>query len=423
MRRYVRSASALLAVAAVVAVGFASTGTPAAANGTAGIYTGIDNYPTKQLPNGCNYTEQPGVTYFRQMIMQLGGTNLGTAVCNAGDTTSYHQDGRAFDWGANASNPADVARVDTVLKWLLATDERGNPLANARRLGIGEVIWNYQIIALWEGSTKAWRPRACDGTASDCHTNHVHFSFSWAGALKQTSFHTSRSRVPQFALANSLNSSVATLPVFGYGFGSSQVISGDWDGVGGDGIGIYDQTTARFYLRNGLNGGIADREIWFGNFGDKPIAGDWDGDGRDDIGVYRPTESRFYFLMLDGDPPPNPVWLGDVGFLPLVGDWNGDGRDEVGVYNPATATFYRGPNAPGQVFGNGGDVPLVGDFTVDRISELAVYRPSNRTFYFLTFSEDGPTVVRSITYGDANGVPVVGDWDGNGSDTQGIVFG
>ena len=210
---------------------------------------------------------------------------------------------------------------------------------------------------------------------------------AWAGARKETSFFRSRNSTPLFALSDSLNSSVNTLPNFYYGSGASEVITGDWDGNLGDGIGLYDPTTWTFYLRNcPCGGGNADMTVRMGNFGDKPIAGDWDGDGRDDIGVYRPSNSTFYFHMLDGDTAPAPIVYGDPGDLPIIGDWNGDGRDDIGVYRPSNVTFYKitGGAVP---FGNFGDIPVVGDWTPDGVAEIGVYRPSNSTFYFLTVSD------------------------------------
>ena len=406
-----------------VAVAMAATGQTALASGanaassTATVYTGIEGYPVKQLPGACNGAQQPGALYLRDLLLaNVGGTNLG--IYNCGESFSYHREGRAFDWGMNAGNATQAARVNEVLTWLLSTDERGNTHANARRLGIGEIIWNRRIIALWSTSSKTWQ--SYSGTSP--HTDHVHFSFSWPGALKQTSFHRSRNSTPLFALSDSLTSSVNTMPQFYYGFGASEVITGDWDGYLGDGIGLYDPISWKFYLRNAPTaGGNADIVISMGVWGDKPIAGDWDGDGRDDIGVYRPTNQTFYFHMLDGDPAPAPIWYGNPGDLPIVGDWNGDGRDEIGVYRPSNITFYKitGGAVP---FGNAGDIPIVGDWNGDRIAEIGVYRPSTSTFWFLKVSDTRPETVVSQRYGDPGAIPVIGDFNGNGQDTQGVIF-
>lgn len=417
-------AAGLVTVALLAATpGLLAGVTPAAAQAPTTVHTPIDGYPLRQLPTSCSGREQPGPIEWRRILLAgSGGRNSGIYNCASGGT-SYHIEGRAFDWGMNAGNAFEAARVNEVLTWLLATDDRGNPHANARRLGIGEIIWNRRILTLWSSTaTKQWLPYDCSREGTSCHTDHVHFSFSWAGANKTTGFFTSRAGLPRFALSDSLGSSVSTRPVFGYGFGATEVFSGDWDEDGRDGIGIYDPTTARFHLRNALSGGVADHEIWFGNFGDQPIAGDWDGDGQDDIGVYDPPTQRFHFFMLNGTPAPASIFYGSPGDRPLVGDWNGDGKDEIGVYNPVNRHFYRRLSAGDtreSWIGDPGDVPLTGDWNGDRVSELGVYRPATGYFYFFT-SAGQPA--GSVHYGDPGNSPIIGDWDGRTGDTQGVVL-
>jgi hypothetical protein len=70
--------------------------------------------------------------------------------------------------------------------WLLATDSHGNPHAMIRRFGIMYMIWNKQIWKAYQPS-KGWQAY----TGSNPHTDHTHFSFSWDGADRQTSFWTS----------------------------------------------------------------------------------------------------------------------------------------------------------------------------------------------------------------------------------------
>jgi hypothetical protein len=71
------------------------------------------------------------------------------------------------------------------LNWLLATDQYNNKHAMARRLGIMYIIWNRQIWASSRAS-EGWRPYTRDNP----HTDHIHFSFSWAGARRQTTWWT-----------------------------------------------------------------------------------------------------------------------------------------------------------------------------------------------------------------------------------------
>ena len=100
---------------------------------------------------------------------------------------SEHKEGRAWDWAVSAHDRADAARASALLNWLLKKDARGKKYGNARRLGIMYIIWNRRI---W-GSAHAkdgWRPY----TGAHPHTDHVHFSFGWAGAMRRTSFWTGK---------------------------------------------------------------------------------------------------------------------------------------------------------------------------------------------------------------------------------------
>ena len=86
---------------------------------------------------------------------------------------------RAWDWMIKAGHPASKA----LLNWLLATDKHGTKHANARRLGIMYMIFDRKMWRAYKASS-GWQPYS----GSNPHTDHVHFSFSWSGANKQTSF-------------------------------------------------------------------------------------------------------------------------------------------------------------------------------------------------------------------------------------------
>jgi hypothetical protein len=132
--------------------------------------------------------EQIGVVRFRAMTLAALGGGEGTIfACSHFE----HEEGRAWDWMNDAANPEDAARVEAMLHWLLAPDEFGRPNEMARRMGLAYIIWNQRIITFW-GSNRTWRPYDCakDPTPGNCHTNHVHFAFSWAGARAQTSWFT-----------------------------------------------------------------------------------------------------------------------------------------------------------------------------------------------------------------------------------------
>lgn len=146
---------------------------------------GIDAYARYEGQTGCA-GEQPGVKEFRSLLQKAYGANGAgiTRGCSTGGK-SEHKEGRAYDWMLNASNASDRAKADELLHWLLKTDEHGNKHAMARRFGIMYIIWNRKV---WN----AYRPEAGWTAYSGYspHTDHIHFSFSRAGAAKKTSFWT-----------------------------------------------------------------------------------------------------------------------------------------------------------------------------------------------------------------------------------------
>jgi len=124
-------------------------------------------------------TEKPGVVAFRKLVMDaLGGRDFGIMrACEIGGPTD-HKTGRAWDWRLDASKPEDQARAQALFDWLFADD-----YAMLRRAGITFLIWNRQS---WSTKTGlVWGPY----TGPIPHTDHVHVSFGWPGALAQTSLY------------------------------------------------------------------------------------------------------------------------------------------------------------------------------------------------------------------------------------------
>jgi hypothetical protein len=106
--------------------------------------------------------------------------------CSTGGT-SEHKEGRAWDWRVSAADPAQALQATDLLDWLLAPDEHGNAAAMARRLGVMYVIWDSRIWKSYQ-ATRGWQPYV----GGSPHTDHVHLSFSWAGALAETSYWSGR---------------------------------------------------------------------------------------------------------------------------------------------------------------------------------------------------------------------------------------
>lgn len=141
----------------------------------------IDDYAAYDGQDTCLSTEQPGVVAFRELVMATYPcTSAGGILrdCAAGGT-SEHKEGRAWDWMVDVGDRAP----EDLLAWLLAPDASGNTHAMARRLGLMYIVWNRQIWRAYRAE-EGWLPYS----GSSPHTDHVHFSFSWAGARKETSF-------------------------------------------------------------------------------------------------------------------------------------------------------------------------------------------------------------------------------------------
>jgi hypothetical protein len=155
------------------------------------------------------------------------------------------------------------------------------------------------------------------------------------------------------------------------------------------------------------------------------------------IGVYRPATSEFFGRdqrpgFDDDRYDPFRFAFGLRGSVPVVGDWDGNGSQTVGVFR-AGAWSLAGTLAPaggwlagalgnphGAVavsFGEAGDRPLVGDWNGDGTETIGVQR-GNR--FLLSDRNRSPATTYDFTFGDAGDVAVVGDWDGDGRDSIGV---
>jgi hypothetical protein len=387
----------------------------------------IDPYPARTDVTSCArpLVGKPGVMAFRALVLtQVGGGDDGVAVCKriANDSGAYsdHADGRAWDWHVHASRSADRAKVNRVLDWLLRTDERGNRNAMARRIGITYIIWNRQYYRVRDDDAR-WTPYTGTG---DPHDTHVHFSFSVAGALGRTSWWTQRGPLV-WSLATG-----SDLPLV-FGEGTVRPVAGDWDGDGRDSPGVYDVSTRTFTLREATPlvslGAPAVPEMTtkpIGAFGAIPLAGDWDGLGGDEIGVYDPLTRRFSFVSPAGTQVRPARVFGAAGDLPLVGDWNGDGVDDIGTYTPATQTYSLAlPDGSVRTEGFGAirDTPVIGDWNGDGTDDIGAFRSSRHTFLRAVLGADGSRALNPVNVGSGRHLPVIGDWDGDGRDDEGIV--
>jgi hypothetical protein len=133
----------------------------------------------------CSPVAKPGTTAFANLLLRTYPSSRSLGIsrsCGVGGK-SEHKEGRAFDWGVSVHRAVDRTAVNDLMRWLLKTDRFGNRHAMARRLGIQYMIWNGRIWGAYAAGS-GWRRY----TGANPHTDHVHFSLSWAGARKNTSF-------------------------------------------------------------------------------------------------------------------------------------------------------------------------------------------------------------------------------------------
>ncbi len=220
-----------------------------------------------------------------------------------------------------------------------------------------------------------------------------------------------------------------------------------------DEIGVWRGSTRYFYVDTDDDGKYTNpaaerRGTFLSSYvnGDAPVAGDWDNDGTDEIGVWRKS-TRYFYLDKNGDGKyTNPATERLGPFLsatqandrPIAGDWNGTGTDEIGVWRGSTRYFYLDKNNNGKYDGtyerlgpflstsDPSDRPVVGDWNGDGTDEIGVWRGATRYFYLDTNGNGvyngiaterlGPFLSGYVS-GDA---PVAGDWDRDGSDEVGV---
>ena len=211
--RLARVAVPLLAGALLVAAAVVPTATSAGAAASAPVPAArsfgavADAFPRYERENTCSPTQKPGAKALRILLRKTYGKSIlssTTRACSGSD--SGHEEGRAVDWMTHKSVPAEKAMAKAFITWLKATDKYGNTYAMARRLGIQYVIWNNRMWRAYDPDRGATEYDNClhkkkkgkKAYANACHRTHVHFSLSWDGAYKRTSYFSGYVVCPTF---------------------------------------------------------------------------------------------------------------------------------------------------------------------------------------------------------------------------------
>ncbi|MGJ7439571.1 FG-GAP repeat domain-containing protein [Aquipuribacter sp. MA13-6] len=368
----------------------------------------------------CDPVERPGTQALRALLKTTYGKGNSAGITRSCATggASEHKDGRAYDWMLNASNATDKAMGDSFVAWLTGRDAGGVVGGNAHRLGVQYVIWNKRTWQSWNGQWKAY-------TGASPHTDHVHISLSWDGAMKRTSWWTGSTvtqrdhgpcqlyvgePAPRYAGANYSPCPKPTTRLGG-------VVAADFDGDGRDDVATFRAGQWVIALS------ATDRVIRssYGRAGDIPVAGDWNGNGYAGIGVVR--NGRWLLRNASsGGPVHRDFYFSPVGALPVVGDWNGNGTDTPGFFRNGSWAFRRNNDTSSgstyMTWSKAGHQVVAGDWNRDGIDSVGVW---SRGAWALAERTATGTSHRTLRFGPTSGMAVAGDWNGDRWSTAGTA--
>jgi hypothetical protein len=137
-----------------------------------------------------------------------------------------------------------------------------------------------------------------------------------------------------------------------------------------------------------------------------------------------------------GAPDVAPFAYGSPTSAPVWGDWDGDGSFTVGVvdvvpnpYVPGSLPLLRwqlkNSNPAGApdvtfLYGKQGDIPVVGDWDGDGTFTVGIFEPDTGVWKLKNTNQEGAPDY-TFAYGQRGDTPVVGDWDGDGTFTVGVA--
>lgn len=223
-------------------------------------------------------------------------------------------------------------------------------------------------------------------------------------------------------------------------FGNTWVVTGNWDGIGGDGIGVVMRRNGQleWHLRNSPTAGPAEYVFTYGVSSDVPVVGNWDGRGGDTPGIVRRYGDEWQWHIrntLSSGSALTPFTYGNNQYyFPLTGNWDGVGGDGVGVAG-GSANGYKawhlrngaGPGNPDYSFsyglaGSADDRPVTGNWDGLGGDGPGVVRIGSGVFewHLRNTLNAGPGQYVS-RYGQNGDCGVVGNWDGVGGDGVGVV--
>ena len=232
-------------------------------------------------------------------------------------------------------------------------------------------------------------------------------------------------------------------------FGATSALAGPAPGINADTIGCFDNNygggaTAIWYLRDANTTGAVSQWTEFGAPGTTftPVVGRWLDDTRvSGLGLWEevsPTLGRFHVKDIPtasggeddfADLVINPTFTGSTSVIPIAGAFGGTDAPGVGYYYPddgifvidsspgsptAHAPFLFGPADAGNIY------PVVGDWNGDGTDTVGVFDMTTGIWYLTDLLQGG--FIDGFQFGPPNSgwIPVVGNWDLVGGDSVGF---
>lgn len=207
----------------------------------------------------------------------------------------------------------------------------------------------------------------------------------------------------------------------------------------------------QWHLRDSLSGGPATTSFWYGRSDDSSqMLCDWNGDGTQTPGLIRWVDDRPHWLLRNaqsGGPAHHHFVYGRQSDRMVCGDWDGNGTQTPGIVrvhdDGRFAWHLRNSLSGGAadlsfVFGQDqypNDLPpawpVVGDWNGNGRDSVGIVQghPAGQMQWQLRDSNSAGAPDRDFVYYDRGvwgdhlerHIPIVGDWDGDGRDGPGVT--
>ncbi len=209
---------------------------------------------------------------------------------------------------------------------------------------------------------------------------------------------------------------------FTWGDASYEVLAGDWDANGKDTVALRQGN--RFAFSNESSpSGTPQFTFAFGKASDTILVGDWNGDGKDTLAL-RSGNTFTIKNSLTGTGVDSTISFGRADDEVFVGDWDGNGTDTLAVRR-GNQIHISNVNLSGRTdkvisFGRVGDDLYVGSFDRTHPGQDSFAVRRGNTYFINKAIKSGYADIQ-LDYGRTDDVTLLGDWNGDGEDTLGVV--